>query len=72
MLFSAKESLYKAWFPMAGCLLGFLDVEVELRDGGTFTASVLTVPPTAPAHVPRHYEGRWLASEDLLWTSVSG
>ncbi|MDQ0758940.1 4'-phosphopantetheinyl transferase family protein [Streptomyces canus] len=71
LLFSAKESLYKAWFPMAGCLLDFLDAEVELHVCGTFTARVLTAPPTAPAAVPRRYEGRWLLSDGFLCTSVA-
>lgn len=42
LLFSAKESYYKVWFPAMGCWLGFDDVEVrflplESQTGGGFT-----------------------------------
>lgn len=51
VLFSAKESVYKAWFPLTGAWLGFDDCVVELEPGGTFTASVLVSP--------QEFQGRW-------------
>jgi len=42
IIFSAKEAIYKATFPLTRCWLGFEDVEVSLDlDGGTFEADVL-------------------------------
>lgn len=36
LLFSAKESVYKAWFPLTGKWLGFEDADIELhQDPGT-------------------------------------
>ena len=60
VLFSAKESVYKAWFPLTGRWLGFLDCAVEPDpEGGVFTA-VLRVPGpvVAGARVDR-FTGRW-------------
>ncbi len=42
IIFSAKEAIYKATFPLTRCWLGFEDVEVTLDVGnGTFEADVL-------------------------------
>lgn len=44
VLFSAKESVFKAWFPLTGRWLGFEDCEIALdADDGTFSAA-LQVP----------------------------
>ncbi len=40
LLFSAKESVYKAQFPLAGISLGFQDVSLRFDPAGRFTASV--------------------------------
>lgn len=37
VLFSAKESVYKTWYPVVGTWLGFGDVAIQLETGGTFT-----------------------------------
>jgi 4'-phosphopantetheinyl transferase EntD len=37
LLFSAKESIYKAWYPATRRWLDFHDVTVTLEPGGTFT-----------------------------------
>lgn len=63
LLFSAKESVYKAWFPMTGRWLGFEDAHVTLGDG-VFTARILIDSPL-PA-----FEGRWVAGGGLIVTSV--
>jgi 4'-phosphopantetheinyl transferase EntD len=50
MLFSAKESVYKAWFPLTGRWLGFEDAAVTIDPaGGTFTARPYgeSSPPTS-------------------------
>lgn len=51
LLFSAKESVYKAWFPLTGKWLDFLEADIEiLADSGPATAD-----PTArgtEAHSP--------------------
>ena len=42
VLFSAKESVYKAWFPLTRRWLGFEQADIELRLDGTFEARLLT------------------------------
>jgi enterobactin synthetase component D / holo-[acyl-carrier protein] synthase len=76
LLFSAKESVYKAWYPLAGCRLGFLEADVTLRPDGTFTAVLLAdVPPHAKTGTasapPLAFEGRWLAEQGLLITAIA-
>lgn len=46
LLFSAKESVYKAWFPLAKRWLGFEDAVLEIDPGaGTFAARLLAPGP---------------------------
>ena len=50
VLFSAKESVYKAWFPLTRRWLGFEQADIELRLDGTFEARLLTAEEVpAPA-----------------------
>ncbi|MFI5897931.1 4'-phosphopantetheinyl transferase [Actinoplanes sp. NPDC051513] len=65
LLFSAKESIYKAWFPVARRWLDFTEAQVTLHDDGTFTADVLVDGPL------RAVGGRWLSSGGLLLTAVA-
>ncbi len=67
LLFSAKESVYKAWFPVMQQSLGFQDVEISLQESGRFTATIL-VPHGL---VPSTLHGRWRADAGLLLTAVS-
>ena len=42
LLFSAKEAVYKAWFPLAHQWLDFRQADVTIAPrGGTFTARLL-------------------------------
>jgi 4'-phosphopantetheinyl transferase EntD len=68
LLFSAKESVYKAWFPLTGAWLGFTDALLGLRPDGTFSVRFLVpVPETASAlHSLR---GRWLSERGLILTA---
>jgi 4'-phosphopantetheinyl transferase EntD len=65
LLFSAKEAVYKAWFPVAGCWLGFEDALVTLYADGTFDVAVLAAGPIAVM------PGRWLARDGLILTAVA-
>ncbi|MFE4641296.1 4'-phosphopantetheinyl transferase [Streptomyces sp. NPDC056730] len=67
LLFSAKEAVYKAWFPSTGRWLGFAEAEVRLAPTGTFTAKLTpTTPP--PRGAALRFSGRWLTRGDLLVT----
>jgi|SRR5215472_4977312 len=84
LLFSAKESVYKAWFPLTGTWLGFEDADVTIKPDGTFTAHLVTparpTPPAASpspaatpldaAPPPAGFTGRWLAAVGLVLTAI--
>ncbi|MFI7615808.1 4'-phosphopantetheinyl transferase [Nonomuraea terrae] len=66
LLFSAKESVYKAWFPLTGRWLDFSDacLTVDPRRR-TFTAVL------APGGVVTGFTGRWLVREGLVLTAIA-
>lgn len=68
ILFSAKESLYKAWFPLTRRWLDFLDAEVILEPTGHFAASPL-VP--APSTFRPSTTGRWQVAHAFITTALS-
>lgn len=68
LLFSAKESVYKAWFPLTGRWLDFDEAELSFEpDTGTFSAS-LRVP--APELARPVLTGRWMAANGFALTTV--
>jgi 4'-phosphopantetheinyl transferase EntD len=72
LLFSAKESVYKTWFPLARCWLGFESADVVIDPlGQTFTAHLL-VPGLVVNGTPMdRLTGRWLADNGLLATAIA-
>ncbi|MFI9626335.1 4'-phosphopantetheinyl transferase [Streptomyces sp. NPDC052042] len=63
LLFSAKESVYKTWFPLTHRWLDFEQADIVLHPDGSFTAELLvpeeelaaraqTVPESGPQAVP--------------------
>ena len=72
LLFSAKESVYKAWFPLTGRWLGFedADITVNLADG-TFRARLRVTAPVAGDSRLAGFTGRWLARDGLIMTAVT-
>ncbi len=72
LLFSAKESVYKAWFPLTGRWLGFEDARLEIDPGaGTFTAHLL-VPGDRRDDAPplTMLSGSFLVDRGLVVTAV--
>ncbi|MFI0479440.1 4'-phosphopantetheinyl transferase [Actinomadura sp. 9N215] len=71
LLFSAKESVYKAWFPLARRWLGFESAGIVIDpNAGTFTARLLVPGPILNGSSLRLLHGRWLAEKGLLVTTV--
>jgi 4'-phosphopantetheinyl transferase EntD len=70
MLFCAKETVYKAWFPLTGRWLGFEGAEITLDPAGTFTARLLEPGPAAGGRELTAFAGRWLARRGLLVTAI--
>jgi 4'-phosphopantetheinyl transferase EntD len=72
LLFSAKESAYKAWFPLTGRPLRFRDVAIVADPAGSrFTVRLLVPGPAGAGRWPSGLEGGWLASNGLVITAVT-
>lgn len=68
VVFSAKEALYKSWFPLARVFLDFSQANIELHHDGTFTAFVHH--DAASGEVPRTIPGRWMVGSGYVVTST--
>jgi len=64
LLFSAKESVYKAWYPRERSWLGFEDADVALGDG------VLTAEIHGESGLRFTLTGYWGVSDGILVTAV--
>jgi 4'-phosphopantetheinyl transferase EntD len=72
LLFSIKESIYKAWFPLTRSWLGFEDASVAIdRERGSFSASLLVPGPTLAGRKLDGFSGRWVAAEGLLLSAIA-
>lgn len=72
VLFSAKESVYKAWFPLTRRWLGFEDASVTIDPAtGTFTARLLVDGPEVNGAALTGFEGRWLVDGGLIITAIA-
>ncbi|MFJ8622809.1 4'-phosphopantetheinyl transferase [Kitasatospora sp. NPDC093550] len=71
LLFSAKESVYKAWFPLTGLFLEFSEAELELSPDGTFTARLLVPGPVVGGRRIDGFDGRWAVRDGLLATTIA-
>jgi 4'-phosphopantetheinyl transferase EntD len=71
VLFSAKESFYKCYFPLARTFLGFRDAEVRLEPGaGSFTVH-LCRDDAPPALGARTFQGRYQTDRNRVITAVT-
>jgi 4'-phosphopantetheinyl transferase EntD len=71
LLFSAKESVFKAWFPLTGRWLGFEDVRVAFEPGSkTFAARLLPAGPVLRGKRLQAFRGRYAVTDRLLLTAV--
>jgi 4'-phosphopantetheinyl transferase EntD len=77
LLFSAKESVYKAWFPLTGRWLDFTEADIEISvdpgdpRGGTLRAALLVPGPIVGGRRLSRFDGRWTARHGLLATAVT-
>lgn len=70
LLFSAKESVYKTWFPLTGLWLGFEEARLDLAPDGTFTAELLVPGPTVAGERLGGFSGRWLIRDGIAVTAI--
>ncbi|NUU22240.1 MAG: 4'-phosphopantetheinyl transferase superfamily protein [Streptomycetaceae bacterium] len=67
LLFSAKESVYKAWFPLTRRWLGFEDAEIEFTPAdGTFHARLLVADKPLTG-----FAGRWTVANGIALTAIT-
>jgi 4'-phosphopantetheinyl transferase EntD len=71
LLFSAKEAVYKAWFPLAARRLEFHDVELSLDlAGAEFSARLLAPGPVVDGATLTEFRGRWALEQGVVCTAV--
>lgn len=70
LLFSAKESVYKAWYPLARRWLDFHEASVTIFADGRFEARLLVPGPVVAGRPLSRFMGRWLASDGLVVTGI--
>jgi 4'-phosphopantetheinyl transferase EntD len=77
ILFCAKETVYKAWFPLTRRWLGFEDAAVTINPGttdpaqGTFSAHLLVAGPTTAGTALTRFNGRWIRGGNLVITTIA-
>jgi 4'-phosphopantetheinyl transferase EntD len=77
ILFCAKETVYKAWFPLTQRWLGFSDAAITIDPAtvdsteGAFSARLLTTGPMVAGQVLTGFDGRWLISDSLVITAIA-
>jgi 4'-phosphopantetheinyl transferase EntD len=71
LIFSAKEAVYKAWYPITRQRLGFGEIElfVDVPDKA-FRARLRAARPTNYGHGIVELFGRWCVERDLIGTAV--
>ena len=72
LLFCAKESVYKAWFPLTGRWLGFEQAAVTVEpQSRTFTARLLEPAEARDGRRLAAFDGRWLVRDGLVLTAIT-
>jgi 4'-phosphopantetheinyl transferase EntD len=79
LLFSAKEAVYKAWFPLTRRWLDFEEASVAFAAGpgadpagvGTFYARLLVPGPVVNGAGLPGFAGRWMVRGGLLFTAIA-
>jgi len=72
LLFSIKESIYKAWFPLTERWLGFEDAVVAIdAPRQIFSAHLLVPGPVHNGRELRGFKGSWLADDGLVMAAIA-
>ncbi|MFE0461543.1 4'-phosphopantetheinyl transferase [Kitasatospora sp. NPDC058965] len=77
LLYSAKESVYKAWFPLTGRWLDFEQADIDLHlspdatSTGHFHAELLVPGPLLAGRRLTCFDGRWTVARGLVATAVT-
>ncbi|MGH3377385.1 MAG: 4'-phosphopantetheinyl transferase family protein [Actinoallomurus sp.] len=72
LIFSAKESIYKAWFPLTHLWLDFEEAIVTPDPAaGTFEARLLVPGPVVDGRRLSGFAGRWIVANGLVATAIT-
>ncbi|MFE5963981.1 4'-phosphopantetheinyl transferase [Streptomyces sp. NPDC056463] len=72
LVFSAKESVYKAWYPLTGRWLDFHEAVVTVDpDRGAFHARLLVPGPEVGGRRVGTFQGGWLRRDGILLTAIA-
>jgi 4'-phosphopantetheinyl transferase superfamily len=72
LLFSAKEAVYKAWYPLTGRWLGFKHACLTIDPAGAFAATLLIDGSRTDGKPPlTELQGRFLIAQGLVATAVT-
>lgn len=78
LLFSAKESTYKAWYPLTRRWLGFEDAHITFTLGaegdspsGAFRSTLLVPGHTLDGDELVGFDGRWMVRGGLVVTAIA-
>ncbi|MCX4766342.1 4'-phosphopantetheinyl transferase superfamily protein [Streptomyces sp. NBC_01275] len=77
LLFSAKESVYKAWFPLTRKWLDFAEADIDVSADpaggahGVFRARLLVPGPMVGGRRVECFDGRWIVRRGLVATAVT-
>jgi 4'-phosphopantetheinyl transferase EntD len=70
-MFSAKESVYKAWFPLASSWLDFKDAAMTIDPAaGAFVARLLVRGPCVEGHTLAEIAGRFVIHDRFIVTAA--
>jgi 4'-phosphopantetheinyl transferase EntD len=67
LLFSAKESVFKAWFPLVGTWLGFEEAEIDFDEDGNLFRATLAPVRSARRDLQRMW-GRYRVTDTHVFT----
>jgi 4'-phosphopantetheinyl transferase EntD len=72
LLFSAKESIYKSWFPLTARWLDFEEADLVIDpSAGTFRARVLATGGRIDGRELTGFDGRWMVGDGLILTAIA-
>lgn len=71
VLFSCKEAVFKAWYPLTRAWLDFQEAEIQLAPG-RFQARLLRSGPVVLGEELAGFTGRWSARDGLVVTATTG
>lgn len=72
LLFSMKESVYKAWFPLTGLWLDFQEASISVQpEARTFTAELLVPGPTVGGRMVSVFDGRFAVADGFVLSAIT-